>query len=164
VLVEQGRLFDALLADAAKGGEAAERAYNRPRVNAKTIDGLLLLAAAIAGAGGVLAGTFAAHGLEGRLEAGRLAVYETAVRYHMYHALAALAVAVVAGRLPSRWFTLGGWLFVGGVAIFSGSLYLLALSGAAWLGAITPIGGVAFVLGWLAVAAGAWRTWSRREA
>ena len=112
---------------------------------------------AIAALVGVAAGAFGAHGLKNRLEPDMLAVFETAVRYQMYHAFALLAVAWAATRWPSRAVTASGWCFVVGTAIFSGSLYVLSLAGVRWMGAITPIGGVAFLAGWLLLAWGAIR-------
>ncbi len=88
----------------------------------------------------------------------RLANFDTAVRYQMYHALGLVALGLLAARGPSRWFTAAGWLFLGGVVIFSGLLYGLVFSGPKILGAIVPIGGLAMILGWVALAAGAWRT------
>lgn len=82
-----------------------------------------------------------------------LGVFETGARYQMYHALALLAVAWAVGRWPGPWAARAGWLFVAGTLLFSGSLYGLALSGVRWLGAITPLGGVAFLAGWIALAA-----------
>jgi uncharacterized membrane protein YgdD (TMEM256/DUF423 family) len=105
----------------------------------------------------VAAGAFGAHGLRGRLDADLLAVFETAARYQMYHALALLGVAWATTRWPDGGAGLAGWLFVAGIAIFSGSLYALALSGTRWLGAITPIGGVCFLAGWGVLAWTAWR-------
>jgi len=104
--------------------------------------------AGLAGALAVAFGAFGAHGLQGRVDDPHLLeVWETGARYHMYHALALLAVAVHP-RPPE----LAGWLFVAGILLFSGSLYAMTLSGARWLGAITPLGGVAFIVGWLALA------------
>ena len=114
----------------------------------RTFLALGALAAALA----VVAGAFGAHGLRGRLSPDMMAVFETAARYHMYHALGLLAVAVVAGRLMGRGAVLSGWLFVAGTLLFSGSLYLLALGGPRWLGAVTPLGGLCFIVGWLALA------------
>ncbi len=114
------------------------------------------LGAVLAGVA-VAAGAFGAHGLRGRLDAELLAVFETAARYQMYHALALLAVAWATTRWPDGAAALAGWLFVAGIAIFSGSLYALALSGTRWLGAITPIGGVCFLAGWGALAWTVWR-------
>jgi uncharacterized membrane protein YgdD (TMEM256/DUF423 family) len=86
-----------------------------------------------------------------------LAVFETGARYHMYHALALLAVAWVSARGPGAAASTAGWLFIAGTVLFSGSLYLLATTGARWLGAITPLGGACFVAGWLALALAGWR-------
>jgi uncharacterized membrane protein YgdD (TMEM256/DUF423 family) len=96
----------------------------------------------------VAAGAFGAHALRARLAPDLLAVFETAARYQMYHALGLLAVAWAAIRWPGGLVQWAGWLFVGGTVLFSGSLYTLALSGARWLGAVTPLGGVAFLAGW----------------
>jgi len=115
------------------------------------------LLGALSGGLAVAAGAFAAHGLRGRLAPDLLAVFETAARYQMYHALALLAVAIQAERRPGRLAVLAGWLFVAGTVLFSGSLYALALSGVAVLGAITPLGGLAFLAGWGCLAAAAWR-------
>ena len=105
----------------------------------------------------VAAGAFGAHALRARLDLGMLAVFETGARYQMYHALALLAVAWASGRWPGRLTTVAGWSFVGGTVLFSGSLYAMALTGHRALGAITPLGGVAFLFGWLCLALGARR-------
>ena len=106
----------------------------------------------------VALGAFAAHGLRSRLTPDLLANFETGTRYQMYHALALLAVAWVVAQWPrSPLPAYAGWLFVAGTIFFSCSLYLLALTGARWLGAITPLGGVAFVAGWVCLALAAWR-------
>lgn len=97
----------------------------------------------------VAAGAFGAHALRSRLAPDLLAVFETAARYQMYHALALLAVAWAAAQWPGALPRAAGWLFVAGTVLFSGSLYALALSGVRWLGAITPLGGVAFLAGWI---------------
>ena len=107
-----------------------------------------LLAGALAGLVGVGFGAFGAHGLRGRLSAEMLAVFETGVRYQMYHALALMALAALSDRLNGRLIEAAGWLFVAGIVLFSGSLYVLAVTGVTVLGAITPIGGVAFLAGW----------------
>jgi uncharacterized membrane protein YgdD (TMEM256/DUF423 family) len=112
---------------------------------------------AVFGALGVAAGAFGAHGLKARLGPEMLAVFETGVRYHLIHALALLAVAWAATRWESRAVRAAGWLFVVGIVLFSGSLYALSLTGARGLGAITPFGGAAFILGWILLAWGAWR-------
>jgi uncharacterized membrane protein YgdD (TMEM256/DUF423 family) len=103
----------------------------------------------------VAAGAFGAHALRVRLAPDQLTIFETAARYQMYHALALLAVGWAAAQWPSALTTAAGWLFCGGIILFSGSLYLLTLTGVRWLGAVTPIGGLAFLLGWgcLALAA-----------
>ena len=84
-------------------------------------------------------------------------VFDTGLRYHMFHALGLLAVGWASTRWPGPALTASGWLFVAGILIFSGSLYLLALSGHRWLGAVTPVGGLCFLAGWLALAWGVWR-------
>jgi uncharacterized membrane protein YgdD (TMEM256/DUF423 family) len=108
----------------------------------------------------VVLGAFAAHGLRARLSTEALQTFETGARYHMYHALALLVVAWAAARWPGTAVTAAGWLFIAGTLLFSGSLYLVAVAGVRALGAITPIGGLAFVLGWLALA---WAAWSSRS-
>ena len=97
---------------------------------------------------GVMLGAFGAHALKGRLSPEDLVTFETGVRYQMYHALALFAVAWAATRWPSGATTSAGWLFVVGIVVFSGSLYLLVLTGHRWLGAVTPLGGLAMILGW----------------
>ena len=106
---------------------------------------------------GVLLGAFGAHGLRGRITQEMLAVFETGVRYHLLHGLALLAVAWAASRWPSSLISVAGWLFIAGILIFSGSLYVLSMTGVRWLGAITPIGGLCFAIGWLVLAGGAMR-------
>jgi uncharacterized membrane protein YgdD (TMEM256/DUF423 family) len=106
---------------------------------------------------GVLLGAFGAHGLRGRITPEMLAVFETGVRYHLLHGLALLAVAWAASRWPSSLISVAGWLFIAGILIFSGSLYVLSMTGVRWLGAITPIGGLCFAIGWLVLAGGAMR-------
>jgi uncharacterized membrane protein YgdD (TMEM256/DUF423 family) len=100
----------------------------------------------------VAAGAFGAHALRNQLSPEYLTVFETAARYQMYHALGLLAVAWAVSRWPGGPAQWAGWLFVVGTVLFSGSLYLLALTGTRWLGAITPLGGVAFLLGWFCLA------------
>jgi len=129
---------------------------------------LFLILGALSGAMSVAAGAFGAHALRERVEPRLLEVFETAARYQMYHALALIAVALVLARnngvaaavlgpAPGTGLTVAsGWLFVIGTALFSGSLYAMTFTGVRALGAITPLGGVAFIAGWvcLAVAAG----------
>ena len=119
------------------------------------MDRTFLLAGAVAGLIAVAFGAFGAHGLRGRLSPDMLAVFETGVRYHMYHALALVGVSVLLARADGRLYHAAGWSFTIGILLFSGSLYLLALTGIRGLGLITPLGGVAFILGWacLAIAA-----------
>jgi uncharacterized membrane protein YgdD (TMEM256/DUF423 family) len=105
----------------------------------------------------VAVGAFGAHGLRGRLTPEALDAFETAARYQMYHALALLATAWVAERWPQPASALAGWLFLAGIVLFSGSLYALSLTGTRWLGAITPLGGVALLAGWLVLAWSVWR-------
>lgn len=112
---------------------------------------------ALSGFIGVAAGAFGAHGLRQRLSAEMLGVFETAARYQMYHALALMAVAWAATRWPGGGIHLAGWSFVVGTLLFSGSLYVLSLTDIRWLGAITPLGGAAFLLGWLSLAWGIWK-------
>lgn len=105
----------------------------------------------------VAAGAFGAHALRARIPADLLAVFETGARYHMYHALALFAVAWAATQWPTSLVRTAGWLFVAGTVVFSGSLYAMSLTGARWLGAVTPIGGLCFLGGWLALAVAVWR-------
>ncbi len=103
-------------------------------------------------------GAFGAHGLRARIGPDMLAVYETGVQYHLVHALGLLAVAWAATRWPGVWVNAAGWLFVAGIVLFSGSLYVLAVTGPRWLGAITPLGGTCFILGWVLLAVAALRS------
>ena len=112
---------------------------------------------AIAGASGVTLGAFGAHALKSRVTEDLLSVFEVGVRYQMYHALALFAVAWAAGQWPGSWINASGWLFTSGILIFSGSLYLMTLTGERWLGAVTPVGGLCFILGWIALAVAALR-------
>ena len=114
-----------------------------------SMDRTFLLLGAIEGFLGVALGAFGAHGLRSRLSPEMLAVFETGVRYQMYHAFAVLIVAAAIGRIgDARLLTFAGWAFVGGTILFSGSLYVLALTGITTLGAITPFGGLLFLIGW----------------
>jgi uncharacterized membrane protein YgdD (TMEM256/DUF423 family) len=114
---------------------------------------LFILLGALAGAAGVVLGAFGAHALKARLAPDLLAVWQTAVQYHFWHALGLVAIGVLALHLPAsaalKW---AGWLMVAGLVLFSGSLYVLALSGARWLGAVTPFGGAAWIGAWVLLA------------
>jgi uncharacterized membrane protein YgdD (TMEM256/DUF423 family) len=112
------------------------------------MDRTFLFVGASAGFIGVALGAFGAHGLRNRLSPEMLAVFETGVRYQMYHAFAILVVALAAVRLDGWLIRSAGWLFTAGIVLFSGSLYALALSGVTVLGIVTPIGGLAFLAGW----------------
>jgi uncharacterized membrane protein YgdD (TMEM256/DUF423 family) len=101
---------------------------------------------------GVALGAFGAHALSSRLEPRDLATFEIGVRYQMYHALGLLAVAWAATRWPTGPIYVAGWAFLVGILVFSGSLYLLVLTNTRWLGAVTPLGGAAFLVGWAAFA------------
>ena len=121
------------------------------------MDRVFIAVGALSGCLAVAAGAFAAHALRSRLGPDMLDVFQTGATYQMYHALALVAVGMLMARFSSdgsTWLTASGWLFLAGSILFSGSLYLLALSGTTWLGAITPLGGVAFLLAWLALAVG----------
>ena len=119
------------------------------------MDRTFLLVGALAGFLGVALGAFGAHGLRARLGPEMLAVFETGVRYQMYHAIAILIVALAAARLDGWLIRTAGWSFALGIVLFSGSLYVLALSRITIFGAITPIGGVAFLAGWACLVAAA---------
>ncbi len=110
----------------------------------------------------VALGAFGAHALKGRLEADMAAVWQTAVQYHGWHALALLAAGLLLLHRPDAGaVAIAAWLFAAGIVLFSGSLYMLALTGTRGLGAVTPLGGLAFLAGWAAFAWGAWRTLER---
>ena len=96
----------------------------------------------------VALGAFGAHALKNRLTPDMLDIFEVGVRYHMYHALGLLAVAWATSRWPESNLTAAGWAFIVGIIIFSGSLYILSMTGMRWFGAITPLGGLAFLIGW----------------
>ena len=117
-----------------------------------------LLQGAIFAAIAVAAGAFGAHFLKGVLDASMLAVFETAARYQMYHALGLCIVCWAIDRYPEARLTAVGWLFTIGILLFSGSLYAISLSGIRWLGALTPVGGAAFIAGWGLFAWGMWKS------
>jgi uncharacterized membrane protein YgdD (TMEM256/DUF423 family) len=98
----------------------------------------------------VMLGAFGAHGLKAKISAEMLTVYQTAVHYHLFHALGLLAVGLVASQIvDSVWLKWSGWLMLLGIILFSGSLYVLSVSGLRWLGMVTPFGGVAFIAAWI---------------
>lgn len=114
--------------------------------------------AALSGLLAVVFGAFGAHALKARLDDYAMGVFETAVQYHFFHSLALLAVGIIALQHPGiALLRSSGWLFLCGMLIFSGSLYLLSLTGVRWLGAVTPLGGLAFIAGWGCLAAASWK-------
>ena len=110
-----------------------------------------LILAGLLGFLGVLLGAFGAHGLKSRIEPAMLETFEVGVRYHLVHAVALLVVALMSQQQSCSCIKVAGWSFTVGIVIFSGTLYVLAVTGMKWLGAITPIGGVAFMVGWIAL-------------
>ena len=119
---------------------------------------LFITLASLSGMLAVVFGAFGAHALKGKLDDQALKVFETAVQYHFYHTFALLVVGVIALNQPQTvLLKSSGWLFVVGVLVFSGSLYLLSLTGVRWLGAITPLGGLALIAGWACLAATGWK-------
>ena len=119
---------------------------------------LFITLASLSGMLAVVFGAFGAHALKGKLDDQALKVFETAVQYHFYHTFALLVVGVIALSQPQTvLLKSSGWLFVIGILEFSGSLYLLSLTGVRWLGAITPLGGLALIAGWACLAATGWK-------
>jgi len=119
---------------------------------------LFITLGSLSGMLAVVLGAFGAHALKSRLDEYALGVFETAAQYHFNHSLALLAVGVIALSQPQTvMLKSSGWLFVIGILIFSGSLYLLSVTGVRWLGAITPVGGLAFIAGWACLAATGWK-------
>lgn len=114
-----------------------------------------LIIAAVNGFIAVGAGAFGAHGLRGQIDPQSMSVFETAALYHMFHALAIGIAAIALRETQTNW---PAWLFLAGIVLFSGSLYLFALSGVRGVAAVTPIGGIAFLAGWTALAFAAWKT------
>lgn len=118
----------------------------------------LVMACAV-GAAGVILGAFGAHGLKARLTPELLEVWQTAVQYHLWHALALLATGILLLQAPHvRWLEAAGWTFLAGILVFSGSLYLMAVTGWRGLGAVTPFGGLALIAAWTMLGVGAWRS------
>ncbi len=121
------------------------------------MDRLFFVVGSLFGFLGVVLGAFGAHALKGHLGADQLMVFEVGVRYQMYHAFALLAVAWAHTKWPGKSLIASGWLFIVGTVLFSGSLYVLSLFGIRGLGAITPLGGLALIAGWLCMAWSVWR-------
>ncbi len=119
---------------------------------------LFITLASLSGMTAVMLGAFGAHALRERLDVYARGVFDTAVQYHFYHSLALLAVGLLAVSQPqTAMLKSSGWLFLIGIVIFSGSLYLLSVTGVRWLGAVTPLGGLAFIAGWACLAATGWK-------
>jgi uncharacterized membrane protein YgdD (TMEM256/DUF423 family) len=120
---------------------------------------LFITLAAFSGMLAVVFGAFGAHALKNKLDDYAMGVFETAVQYNFYHTLALLGVGLLALTLPdSSLLKSSGWLFTVGLVVFSGSLYVLSFTGLRWLGAVTPLGGLAFIAGWVCLAAAAWKS------
>lgn len=117
-----------------------------------------VIAGALSAFAAVALGAFAAHVLKEKLPADLFAIWEVGVRYHLVHALAMFAAAWVVVQWPASNAAPAGWLFLAGTVLFSGSLYLLALTGMRWLGAVTPFGGLCFLAGWAWIAWTVWRS------
>jgi uncharacterized membrane protein YgdD (TMEM256/DUF423 family) len=131
--------------------------------DSKSLSRSLFALGSISAAIGVAAGAFGAHGLSDQLKPEMLAIYETALHYQIYHAFALLATAWAAhawGSANIGSFRVGGWCFALGTVLFSGSLYILVFTDQRWLGAITPIGGMLFLVGWITLA---WTVWKQRK-
>ena len=119
---------------------------------------LFIVLGSVSGMLAVVFGAFGAHALKSRLDDYAMGVFETAVQYHFYHSFALLAVGILALSQPETMLLKSsGWLFFLGLLIFSGSLYVLSLTGLRWLGAITPLGGLAFIAGWACLAVSNWK-------
>lgn len=119
---------------------------------------LFLTLGSVAMALAVMFGAFGAHGLKKILSEEMFAIFETGVTYHFYHAIGLLAVGIVGRYLPdSLLLSWSGWLMLAGIIIFSGTLYLLSISGIRWLGAVTPLGGLCFIASWILFAVAVWK-------
>lgn len=119
---------------------------------------LFLTIGSVAMALAVILGAFGAHGLKKVLSEEMLAIFETGVTYHFYHAIGLLVIGIVARYLPdSALLSWSGWLMLAGIIVFSGSLYLLSISGTRWLGAVTPFGGLCFIASWILFAVTVWK-------
>jgi uncharacterized membrane protein YgdD (TMEM256/DUF423 family) len=123
-----------------------------------------LFVSALAALLAVAFGAFGAHGLKGHLDETRLTIYQTAVDYQMWHALGLGLIGLLVDRFPDQWLLRwAGWLMLGGIVLFSGSLYLLSLAGWSWMGIITPLGGMAFLTAWSVLAVVSLRLQGRRS-
>jgi uncharacterized membrane protein YgdD (TMEM256/DUF423 family) len=119
---------------------------------------LFITLASLSGMLAVVLGAFGAHALKGKLDEYAMGIFETAVQYHFYHSFALLAVGAIALNQPQTvMLKSSGWLFLLGILVFSGSLYLLSITGVRWLGAVTPLGGLALIGGWACLAATGWK-------
>lgn len=105
----------------------------------------------------VITGAFGAHALKARLAEEMIQIYKTGVEYHFYHALGLLLIGILAIQFPSALLNWAGILLFAGIVLFSGSLYTMALTGIRWLGAITPLGGLSFIAGWILLFLGVWK-------
>jgi uncharacterized membrane protein YgdD (TMEM256/DUF423 family) len=127
--------------------------HHHPIAEFSHMDRTFFIVASILGGLAVALGAFGAHALRDHLTPESLDTFRTGVTYQMYHALALLAVAAAISRLPqTSLLTVAGWLFIAGTILFSGSLYVLTITGVRWLGAVTPLGGVAYIAGWSCLA------------
>lgn len=118
----------------------------------------LLFLGALNGALAVILGAFGAHGLKDRVDASMLEIWSTASQYHFYHALGLLLIGLLARQFGNAGLVTAGWIMFAGMTVFSGSLYILVLTGQKWLGAVTPLGGLALIVAWLWLAWSLWRS------
>jgi uncharacterized membrane protein YgdD (TMEM256/DUF423 family) len=121
------------------------------------MDRFFFITASLLGLLAVVFGAFGAHLLKSHLGADQLTTFETGVRYQMYHTFALLAVALSYAKWPGKTLVASGWLFIIGTVLFSGSLYVLSLTGMRWVAVVTPFGGLAFLAGWMCMAWSVWR-------
>jgi len=119
---------------------------------------ILLIVGAVLAALAVTIGAFGAHGLKSRLSPEDLVIFEIGVRYHMYHSIAVLLLGIIGYFMPHSLISPVAFLMIAGIIIFSGSLYFLVITDSRWLGAITPIGGMCFIIGWLLLAVNIYRS------
>lgn len=117
----------------------------------------LLFLGALNGALAVILGAFGAHGLKNRVDASMLEIWSTASQYHFYHALGLLLIGLLARQFGNAGLVSAGWIMFTGMLVFSGSLYILVLTGQKWLGAVTPLGGLTLIVAWIWLAWSLWR-------